>query len=243
MKNSPITRQTKILIKRSKNYLLDLILPKECLGCGLEGAWLCPDCRRQTISLKSFFCPKCQKLNQNGEFCHACRKDSNLAGIIIAAHYQKGALKEAIHVYKYEGIWGELENYLAKLLIKRLTNHLPSGKKVIIPIPLHYKKQMERGFNQAERLARIISRKFNLPLETKAIKRIKETDSQANLKKKDRLKNIKGAFKIKSAKNIKGRTILLLDDVATTGTTLNEAARVLKKNGARRVWGVVIAHD
>lgn len=222
---------------------MDLILPKECLGCGLEGVWLCPDCRRQTVRIKAFFCPQCQKINQNGEFCKDCRKNSNLSGIIIAAHYQKGVLKEAIHVYKYEGIWGELENYLADLLLKRLKDHLPSGKKVIIPIPLHYKKQLERGFNQAERLARILSRKFNLPLETKALKRIKETDSQANLKKNDRLKNIKGAFKIKNPKNIKGRTILLLDDVATTGTTLNEAARVLNKNGARRVWGIVIAHD
>lgn len=221
---------------------MDLVFPKECAGCGLEGEWLCPNCQKEIVKIKSFYCPNCKKLNDDGRFCLACRSNFILKGIKISAHYKFGPLREAIHAYKYDGIF-EFENYFKPLLINRLKNNLPHGKKIVIPIPLYYKKEMERGFNQAERLAKIIAQEFKLPLKTNIIKRTKETEAQMSLKKKERKKNIAGAFKVitKNKNQVKNKTILLVDDVATTGLTLNEAAKVLKKAGAKEVWGVVIA--
>lgn len=230
----------KTLIKNYVDYSLDLIFPKECVGCGIEGYWICFDCQKEIIEIKSFYCPNCQKLTPNGEFCRLCRKNYKLSGIIIAGHYKFGPLREAIHSYKYDGIF-ELEIFFKPLLISRLKNNLPQGEKIIIPIPLHHKKEMKRGFNQAERLAKIIAQKFKLPLKTKILKRIKETEAQMSLKKKERKENIAGAFKVITSDKIKNKTILLVDDVATTGLTLNEAAKVLITAGAKKVWGVVIA--
>jgi len=230
----------KTLIKNYFNYFLDLIFPKECVGCGIEGWWICPDCQKEIIAIKSAYCPNCKKLTPNSEFCKNCRKKYKLAGIIISGHYKFGPLREAIHTYKYDGIF-ELENFFRPLLISRLKNNLPQGEKIIIPIPLYYKKQRERGFNQAERLAKIISQEFKLPLETKVLKRIKETEAQMSLKKKERGENIAGAFKVTTKNKIKNKTVLLIDDVATTGLTLNEAAKILMSAGAKKVWGIVIA--
>ena len=230
----------KTLIKNYFNYFLDLIFPKECVGCGDEGFWLCPKCKEEVIAIKRPYCPNCKTLNHDSRFCRNCRKNYKLSGIIIAGHYKFGPLREAIHTYKYDGIL-ELEDFFRPLLINRLKNNLPQGKKIIIPIPLYYKKQRERGFNQAERLAKIIAQEFKLPLETKVLKRIKETEAQMSLKKKKRKENIAGAFKVITKNKIKNKTVLLIDDVATTGLTLNEAAKTLKKAGVKKVWGIVIA--
>lgn len=223
-------------------YLLDFIYPKECAGCHREGWWICPKCKKQIVPIKSFYCPKCKKITPNGQFCSTCRRHFALTGIIIAAHFHRGPLREAIHSYKYESIFG-LEDYFRPLLIHRLRDRLPKGDKIIIPIPLHPKKKKYRGFNQAERLAKIIAEEFTLPLELNALKRIKKTEAQMSLSKKERRQNIKGAFRINRQTNLKNKTILLVDDVATTGLTLNEAAIILSSAGARRIWGVVIAKD
>lgn len=230
----------KILIKNYFNYFLDLIYPKECVGCGIEGFWICPRCEQEIIAIKLPYCPNCKTLNNDGRFCQNCRHKYKLSGIIISAHYKFGPLREAIHSYKYDGIF-ELENYFRPLLIARLKNNLPQGDKIVVPIPLYYKKEMKRGFNQAERLAKIIAQEFNLPLENKALKRTKETEAQMSLKKKERRENIASAFKVITKNKIKNKTILLVDDVATTGLTLDEAAKVLIESGAKKVWGVVIA--
>lgn len=228
------------LISQGYNYILDFIFPRECVGCGIEGWWICPECQKEIIALKSPYCPNCKKLNQDGRFCRNCREKYKLKGIIIAGHYKFGPLREAIHSYKYNGIFA-LEKYFQPLIMARLKNNLPPGEKIIIPVPLHYKKETERGFNQAERLAKIIATEFKLPLETKILVRTKETDSQMSLKKKERRENIAHAFKIIDQEKIKNKIVLLVDDVATTGLTLNEAAKVLLGAGAKAVWGVVIA--
>lgn len=230
----------KTLIKNCFHYLLDLIYPKECVGCGREGFWLCPKCQKEIIAIKLAYCPNCKTLNDDGRFCKNCRPKYKLSGIKISGHYKFGPLREAIHRYKYDGIF-ELEDYFRPLLIARLKNNLPQGDKIVVPIPLYYKKEMKRGFNQAERLGKIISQEFNLPLETKALTRAKETEAQMSLKKKERRENIAGAFRVITKNKIKNKTVLLVDDVATTGLTLNEAAKVLLEAGAKKVWGVVIA--
>jgi ComF family protein len=145
-----------------------------------------------------------------------------------------------IHAYKYNSIRA-LGQELAGIICERLKNNLPNGEKIVIPIPLHFRKERERGFNQALFLAQIISQKLNLPLEKNILVRKKNTKAQIELKKRERIKNLHLAFVCSLPKKVRGKTILLIDDVTTTGTTLNEAARVLRRSGARQVWGVTIA--
>lgn len=222
------------------DYVLDFIYPKECVGCGKEGNWLCDNCRKKIVKIKTSYCPFCRQITQKGQFCSNCRRKTALTGIIISAHYREGPLKEMIHAYKYDSIRA-LGQELAEIICERLKNNLPSGEKIVIPIPLHSKKEKERGFNQALFLAQIISQKLNLPLEKNTLIRTKNTKAQIKLKKKERIKNMRRAFVCSLPQKVRGKTILLIDDVATTGTTLNEAAKILRKFGARQVWGVTIA--
>jgi ComF family protein len=108
---------------------------------------------------------------------------------------------------------------------------------------LFIKKQKRRGFNQAEEIGKIISEKIYIPLKVDNLIRIKNTDSQTKLNKKQRIENIKNAFIIKDKDTIKGKIIFLIDDVYTTGATMEECAKVLKKAGAREVWGLVAARE
>ncbi|MCX6811483.1 MAG: ComF family protein, partial [Candidatus Berkelbacteria bacterium] len=205
------------------DYILDLIYPKECVGCNKEGVWLCRRCSNKIIKIKTPYCPKCRRITKNGQFCRNCRRKMSLTGIIISAHYQE-PLRETIHRYKYEGL-RDLKNQLSNLIIERLKNNLPRGEKIIIPIPLNRKRELERGFNQARELAEIISLRFDIPLAKDVLIRKKYTLPQINLKLKERSENIKDAFRLSSNKGTKGKTILLIDDVTTSGATLNEAAR------------------
>ena len=118
---------------------------------------------------------------------------------------------------------------------------MPRGEKVIIPIPLNNRKELERGFNQSREIAEIISSYFGIPLAQNFLVRKKYTLPQINLKLKQRSENIKNAFELLPDNEIQGKTILLIDDVTTSGATLNEAAKVLRENGVKEIWGVVIA--
>jgi ComF family protein len=221
------------------DYILDLIYPKECVGCNKEGTWLCRRCQSKIIKIKTPYCPKCKRITKNGQFCSNCRKNTFLTGIIISAYYRE-PLKEAIHHYKYQGI-KDLKNQLSSLIIDRLKNNLPRGEKILIPIPLYKRKELERGFNQSKKITEIISSYFNIPLVGNLLVRRKQTLPQINLKLKERSENIKDAFELLPKNKIKGKTILLVDDVTTSGATLNEAAKILRQAGAKEIWGVVIA--
>ena len=116
-------------------------------------------------------------------------------------------------------------------------------ESLIVPVPLHIKRKRWRGFNQAEVLASRLAEGFNLVMRAYILNRIKDTQAQTKLKRKQRLKNIKNAFKVNNEwqDKLKSTKILLVDDVATSGRTLNECARALKESGAKEVWGIVLA--
>ena len=224
---------------KTRNYIIDLVYPKECVGCNKEGVWLCRRCRSKIIKIKTPYCPKCKRITKNGQFCSNCRKNISLTGIIISAYYRE-PLKETIHHYKYQGI-RDLKNQLSDFIIDRLKNNLPRGEKILVPIPLYKRKELERGFNQSREIAKKISSYFNIPLTENLLVRKKQTLPQINLRLKERSENIKDAFGLLPGREIKGKTILLVDDVTTSGATLNEAAKVLRQAEAKEIWGVVIA--
>lgn len=227
--------------KKIYRFFLDLLFPKTCIGCGRAGRVLCANCRSQIKMIKTFCCPRCGRINRNGGYCPNCknRKKIFLTGILVAADYEKGPTKELIHQLKYTEII-EIAPILGGMLISRLKRSKLSGKKVLVPVPLHWFKERSRGFNQAEILARYVSQRLNIPGGL-ALKRKINTKSQVGLSAKERQKNLIDAFVCEDRELIAKKTVILVDDVSTTGTTLEECAKVLRAAGARQVWGLVVA--
>ena len=235
----------KNLFNAGKEILLDILFPKFCIGCGKEGTYLCEDCFYLIEILERQYCPFCQvpKIVLDGKTCPLCRKSKKLTGLFCATSYENFLIKKIICEYKYSLI-KELAIPLSLLIIIHFYN-LGKLKNfsdfILIPVPLHKKKLKNRGFNQAEEIAKELSKFLNISLLSNGLLKIRETKSQTELQKEDREKNVKGAFVCTKKSLVAGRKILLVDDIFTTGATMEECARVLKEAGAKEVWGVVVA--
>lgn len=228
------------IFKKIGNLLLDLIFPIECLNCRQEGDYFCNSCFKEL------------KFNNKDYLDKALRniKVPYLDKIFIAGDYEDKHLKKLITKYKYNFL-KPLGNVLAKFLITFWESEnqeaatlnfkisKPQKDYVVIPIPLSKKRLRWRGFNQTEIIAHKFSEHFNYELNLH-LKRLKYQKPQAELSESERQINLNDAFGW-SGDNLQGKNILLIDDVTTTGTTLNEAARVLKKAGAEEVCGLVVA--
>lgn len=231
-------------IKKIINFFLDLIFSIECVGCQKENIWLCEECfTKINLNLKNF-CPICGKPARMGCICQQCLSRSSLKNIFVASSYNEKILKQAIHMFKYKYI-RDLAQPLGKIIINFLyqaeLNLLFDDSYFLIPISLHRKRLFERGFNQSELLAQVIVQEFKIPIINNVLKRKRNTKSQTKLKEKERRKNIKNAFVCLQPEIIKNKNIILFDDILTTGATLMEAARVLKKFGAKEIIGLVLA--
>ena len=147
----------------------------------------------------------------------------------------------AIHQFKY-GRKDHMAKSLGPLLAEFAAERLSETDSVLVmPVPLHPKRLRERGFNQSLLLARHVTTKLNAELDFLSLRRIRYTQPQTGLKKDERRKNVRKAFGLTDPKGIKGRTVILVDDVATTGNTLNECARTVRRAGAENVYGAVLA--
>ncbi len=203
--------------------ILEIVFPKRCLGCKIPGQFICPKCRKSL--------PYPEKVHN---------------GIYAAVSYRSPVIRAAIELLKYKKakVLGE---ELAGLIHERFKDiffrgDLSRSKFLIIPVPLSKKRLRERGFNQAELIARHLSDKVALEIYSNVLYKIRHTASQVELKsRQSRLKNLKGAFAVKRPELVKDKIIFLVDDVSTTGTTLKEASRALKKAGAKKVIGIVLA--
>jgi len=226
------------VLSRAKNFLLEIIFPIHCVGCGSEGEWLCENCAHKIQLNAQQFCPVCWQANLGGRVCVRC--SSPLDGLRVAASYQKNPeLAHAIQTLKYK-FSEPLAANLAAILARSISSKNYQAERIVVPIPLHKKRLRWRGFNQAELLARFVSSKLNLPF-AHGLTRTKNTAQQAKLSRAERIRNLAAAFELAPDFSPQGKTILLVDDVASTGTTLVEAAKILKQNGAQEVWGLVLA--
>lgn len=231
------------IIKNIKKLLLDILFPISCLSCGKESDWLCFKCFKKL---------KFQEKNIK-EFNLVI---DNLDDLFIAGDYDDLLLANLIKKFKYEKLIG-LAKVLSEFLIiyfngqkqllffsnKKLAKDLDEAKIIYIPISKSRKK--ERGFNQTELLAELFSKNFDLKIYS-ALKcqKNRHRKHQAKLKEKERLLNIKNNFKVINSKknlDLKNANVILIDDVITTGATLNEAARVLKEYGVKKVYGLTLA--
>ena len=234
-------------IIKSVSYLrtlfLDCLFPIECIGCKSDGEWFCDNCFSKIKYNDKQNCPVCKIGNLKGEVCDKCRSKTNLDGIIIACDYGDKTISSLIKIYKYKFI-KDIGESLGRILcnyIKEHTDIITSSDLVIIPVPLHKRRSKWRGFNQAEILSRIIACEFNIQINTSLIK-IKHTKPQAMLDREGRLANVVGSYKWIGEK-MNAKNVIMVDDVATTGATLGECAKELKANGAKSVWGFVIAKN
>lgn len=149
----------------------------------------------------------------------------------------EGTLRQLIHLFKYRRM-----KPLARTLSTYLASALPRDQNfdVVVPMPLHWRRKWRRGFNQAELLAQRIARSCGIPLEN-AVRRIRSTETQAGLSNAKRRDNVAGAFRMKNARAIEGRRVLLIDDVMTTGATASACALALKRGGAKSVTLLALA--
>ena len=210
-----------------KEFILDILFPRFCLNCNREGSYLCPDCFSLIdISEKKYYFLK----NLNGLFC--------------PTSYDNFIVKKLINQFKYPPYIKELAKPLASLIITYFKILGESGLQdfILVPIPLHKKKLKSRGFNQASEIAKELSKNLAIPFSDNVLIKIKPTPAQVELKKEEREKNVRETFLCQKPEIIKNKKILLVDDVFTTGATLEEAGRALRRAGAAEVWGAVVAH-
>lgn len=248
------------LYRTMKKFVLDLLFPINCLGCGQEGQFICPACFEQI------------PLNRERPLKFS---SSALTDLIITSDYNHALVKQTIHRYKYDFV-KELAEPLGLLMAKQLTPYqskFGTGQAInslLIPVPLHQKRLRWRGFNQAELLAEVISRKLRIPLADNILIRRKHRLPQMAIKSsQERKENIKQAFQLNpetttrtvleiprsceartwskglslldTVLNLRHKTLVLIDDVCTTGATLEECAQVLKPLQPKQIWGLVIA--
>lgn len=229
--------------RRVLNWFLDLLFPKACFGCGKEGEWLCAKCYKKIKFAREQVCPVCDVKNLNGRVCAKCRPKTSLDGLIRAVLYQDCALtKSLLHAYKYKFV-AELNKDLSKIILEVLPRSFFSLKNYQLSfVPIAGKRLKERGFNQAELLAREIASFFNLEV-VDFLERTRFCAPQMELNRSERLKNLKNVFRLKKGESVAGKRIVIVDDVATTLATLNENAKVLKEARAKEVYGLVVARD
>ncbi len=216
------------MIKKIFNYFLTLIFPIECLGCLKEDTYLCNECL-DTIAI-----------NTNFKFKHNLKYINK---IYSATKYDNKLIQTAIHYFKFRYI-KELVIPLSKILIKYLEQEkIEINEYILIPIPLHKKRYLERGFNQSELIANQLAKYFNISILSNVLIRSRNTPHQVGLNKKKRLSNLNKAFHILKPEDIENKKIILIDDVVTTGSTLEEAAKTLKEAKVSRIIAITIAFD
>lgn len=239
---------TPLFTSKIKNFLLDLFFPKSCLGCKQPDTYLCRDCFHKIPCATNYACFFCGKITGQGRICIRCQREMQLNRLIVASEYNHQLVQDLIRAFKYHYV-RELAEPLSQIIIRTIEENLNNAKIfknsdfLIVPVPLAGPRLRYRGFNQAELIAENLAEHFQLDIEKSALKRKTSHLPQAKIQNPQLRKlNIQDNFFAgKNIAAIKNKIVLLIDDVATTGATLSESAKVLKQNGAKEVWGIVIA--
>ena len=223
------------------DFGLDLLFPKFCVNYGACGNHMCLECYQTIENSITRTCFYCGRISSGGKVCVQCtsKHKQQFRQLVWAGSYKNEALKSMIHGLKY----GKLL-YLAEIMAEMLAQSLSASgvplDVVTVPVPLFWEKEKKREFNQSELIVRHLSKRLNLH-GGMALRRIKETKSQVGLDREKRIENVENAFKCVDKRMIKGKVVLLVDDVATTGSTLNECAKALITAGAKKVIAAVVA--
>jgi len=221
---------------------LDLLFPKSCVLCKRQGSYICTTCLSK-VELAGPVCPACKRFSIKGATHISCRGDTYLDGAVAIYKYE-GVIRKAIIKFKYNFVSDIGKELLASLVSANNLGRELLQSAFFVPIPLHKKRFNWRGFNQAEVLSMGLSKALGTPT-MKLLIRVEDGVHQATLDRESRLRNMRGKYAVNLPREALakwgGRKVILVDDVWTTGSTLNEAARVLKEAGFKEVWGVTIA--
>ncbi len=234
--------------QRALIWFLGLIFPIRCIGCDKFGDYVCLGCLRTISVKKNFECIGCKRNTPFGQTCYLCAKINSVNQLLIVVDYKNFLVEKMLKFLKYKFI-PDLEQPLS-VLMKKYLRWLTLDKNfnvfetnpLLIPVPLHQRRLNWRGFNQSELFAKELADTFQMEMALDVIQRLGNTTPQADIKgREERLGNLKGSFKVLNKNKLIGREIILIDDVCTTGATLNECAKVLKANGASKIIALVIA--
>lgn len=218
---------------------MDWLLPPRCGGCGTLGAWLCLRCRGQLRLLREPLCPRCgRELTFVSERCNCRVRLRSLRHLRAAAAYE-GPLERALQRFKYNG-WSGMAPLLAGLLGERLALAGDEPAGFLLAVPLHPRRQRARGYNQAELIADQLGRRFSSPRSPGRLIRVRDTPSQIGLDRVQRRENVASAFAWHGPR-LDGHQVAVVDDVATTGATLEACAVPLRAAGASFVVGLTVA--
>src|SRR5437764_15210078 len=228
--------------------IASLLYPPVCTICGANvraSEYLCDQCEAKTARVIAPFCQKCSEPFEGaitGTFtCANCAHRTIYFDAAVAAYRGRGIVRQIIHDFKY-GRQIHLRHLVARWLCAAFDDERLRGRKfdMIVPVPLHPARQRERGFNQASLLAELLTAQISIPCKP-VLKRVRYTTTQTALDRAERMENLHNAFRLRRNANVRGLHVLLIDDVLTTGSTLNECAHVLKSAGAISVHAATAA--
>jgi ComF family protein len=231
-----LPRLTKI-----RGMALDLLFPRWCVGCGREGDFICPVCLKSLPRVIPPLCPRCGLPQSSANLCPSCLGwPAEIDGIRAPFHFE-GVIRQAIHELKYRNL-----RALAGLLARLLNDYLlenPLPAQVLVPVPLHPKRLRERGYNQSYLLAKELGKLARLPVVDDCLVRERHSLPQARTSSVgERRGNVADAFASRN-RRLENKQVLLIDDVSTSGATLDACARALKRAGAASVWGLTLARE
>ena len=228
--------------KRTAKAATELLYPSTCPVCGKISQGVCEDCRKELKFVEQPVCYRCGKPvgSMEQEFCPDCQKTHHSYRQGCAMLLYEGKVKEAIHKIKYSNKREYLETFARMLARYGEKNVQMWQPEVLVPIPMYPKKKKLRGYNQAELLAEALSAVSGIPVKKDLIQRIHKTGPQKNLTLRERQNNLKKAFKI-CQNDVKLSTIVIIDDIYTTGSTMDAMAEELHRNGVRKIYGMALA--
>jgi len=217
---------------------LDLLFPPRCIVCRRPGTWLCEGCLSSLPYIGDPFCQRCGMPLREGRLCVRCRCRPLRVEGIRSVFLFEGPVRVAVHRLKYRGR-RSLAEPLGALMADWWAQH-PAEIDLVVPVPLHPRRLRQRGYNQAALLAAVLAGRIQQPLAEGVLFRVRYTRPQMELKEVERRRNVRGAFRGRDG-TVRGRRILLVDDVCTTGATLEACADALRKAGAAEVWALTLA--
>ena len=220
---------------------VDSFFPRQCVGCGKVGGFLCPECLGKLPRLLPPLCPNCGRSQASGIVCPDCRqRQTEIDGIRSPFRFDE-VIRKAIHQLKYRNLKA-ISPCLAELLADYLrANSLPG--EALVCVPLHPRRLRERGYNQSSLLAKELGRRIDLPVIEDCLIRVKQAQPQVRaVDVEERRRNVADAFVCRDER-VSGRQIILVDDVCTSGATLESCAVALKNKGATSVWGLTLARE
>lgn len=233
-----------LMLGRAWKFFLDTLFPIECVGCNKEGQWLCPQCAKEIVIEEDDVCFVCKKSAVAGKTCFACRNECALTAVTRFLNYDNYRVKTLLHTAKYKFIKDALTPLIrvCEPFIHSKLEYFDIDLRafIIVPVPLHKRRLRSRGFNQAEIIGDYVATCIGARME-QVLTRPTARPPQAALNEFDRAVNISGNILCKRNAAVSGQYILLVDDVATSGATLDECAQVLRNSGARDVYGLVLA--